>query len=60
MFCATRDTSYGTEHYEFLDEVHKYGLKVLISYHVGTKNEEPPIFINTPELKQVPITNFTR
>lgn len=54
------DTTHNVTHYEFLDEVHKHGLKILLTFYVGTKFDNPPVYINSNELKQVPITNFTR
>lgn len=54
------DTVHNVTHYEFLDEVHRYGLKVVLTFYVGRNNDKPPVYINTPELLQVPLTNFTR
>lgn len=54
------DTVHNVTHFEFLDEVHRYGLKVVLTFYVGRNNDNPPVYINTPALLQVPLTNFTR
>lgn len=54
------DTVHDVTHFEFLDEVHKYGLKVVLTFYVGRSMDDPPVLIDTLPLSKVPIANFTR